>query len=91
MKTIPGSSGREPPRLGNQHSAAVPVGLYESASGPFYMALGNDRVLSPAANTEFNARLRALGFEVYDPEVSMFTQAGGGVHCMAQPLRRDPA
>jgi N-dimethylarginine dimethylaminohydrolase len=30
-----------------------------------------------------------MGFEVYDPDVSMFTKGGGGVHCMAQPLRRD--
>jgi N-dimethylarginine dimethylaminohydrolase len=36
-------------------------------------------------------RLRALGFTVYDPDMTMFTQSGGGVHCMAQPLRRDPA
>jgi hypothetical protein len=27
---------------------------------------------------------------VYDPDMSMFTNAGGGVHCMAQHLRRDP-
>jgi N-dimethylarginine dimethylaminohydrolase len=54
------------------------------------VALGDDRVLSTAAATELNARLRALGFTVYDPDMTMFTQAGGGVHCMAQPLRRDP-
>ena len=28
--------------------------------------------------------------EVYDPDVSLFTHGGGGVHCMCQPLRRDP-
>ena len=39
---------------------------------------------------DLNARLRALGFTVYDPDMTMFTRAGGGVHCMAQPLRRDP-
>ena len=36
-----------------------------------------------------NARLRAHGFTVYDPDVTMFTMGGGGVHCMCQPLRRD--
>lgn len=55
------------------------------------VALGNDRVLSTAGSTELNGRLRALGFTVYDPEVTMFTLGGGGVHCMCQALRRDPA
>jgi len=48
-------------------------------------------VLSVASSTELNARLRALGFTVYDPDMSMFLRAGGGVHCMCQALRRDPA
>ncbi|HZS92690.1 MAG TPA: arginine deiminase family protein [Chloroflexota bacterium] len=54
------------------------------------MALGNDRILSTAQSKDLNGKLRALGFTVYDPDVSMFTLGGGGVHCMAQPLRRDP-
>ncbi|MFP6730491.1 MAG: arginine deiminase family protein [Alphaproteobacteria bacterium] len=53
------------------------------------VALGNDKVLSTAKSKDLNERLRAQGFEVYDPDVSMFTQGGGGVHCMCQPLRRD--
>ncbi len=40
---------------------------------------------------ELTARLKALGFTVCDPDMTMFAQSGGGVHCMAQPLRRDPA
>ncbi len=55
------------------------------------VALGNDRVLSTAAATDLNARMRAAGFHVYDPDMTQFTRAGGGVHCMCQPLRRDPA
>lgn len=54
------------------------------------MSLGNDRVLSTKLSKNLNGKLRALGFEVYDPDVSVFTKGGGGVHCMAQPLRRDP-
>lgn len=53
------------------------------------MALGNDRIISTASNKDLNARLKAQGFEVYAPDVSLFTRGGGGVHCMAQPLRRD--
>jgi arginine deiminase len=32
-----------------------------------------------------------MGFTVYDPDVTMFTLGGGGVHCMCQALRREPA
>ncbi len=69
----------------------VPVSFRDTmALGCNVVALGNDRVLSTAASKDLNARLRALGFTVYDPEMTMFTQAGGGVHCMMQALRRDP-
>ena len=69
----------------------VPVSFRDTmALGCNVVALGNDRVLSTAASKDLNGKLRALGFEVYDPDISMFTQAGGGVHCMAQSLRRDP-
>ena len=69
----------------------VPVGFRETmALGCNVVALGGDRVLSTTAAPELNARLRALGFEVYDPDMSQFQLAGGGVHCMCQPLRRDP-
>ena len=53
------------------------------------VALGNDRVVSTAAAQNLNEKLRAMGFEVFDPDMTMFTDAGGGVHCMAQPLKRD--
>jgi N-dimethylarginine dimethylaminohydrolase len=69
----------------------VPVSFQDTMTlGCNVMALGNDRVLSTADSKDLNARLRALGFTVYDPDMTMFTRAGGGVHCMAQPLRRDP-
>jgi N-dimethylarginine dimethylaminohydrolase len=53
------------------------------------MALGDDKVISTSQSKDLNARLRACGFTVYDPDVTMFTLGGGGVHCMAQALRRD--
>ena len=69
----------------------VPVSFRETMGlGCNVVALGNDRVLSSTAAPELNAKLRALGFEVYDPDMSQFQLAGGGVHCMCQPLRRDP-
>ena len=53
------------------------------------MALGDDRILAPAHARDLVSRLRALGFTVYDPDVDVFTRGGGGVHCMAQSLRRE--
>jgi N-dimethylarginine dimethylaminohydrolase len=53
------------------------------------ISLGDDRVLSTAHAETLNERLRALGLEVLDPELDMFTLGGGGVHCLAQALRRE--
>ena len=70
----------------------VPVSFRETMTlGCNVVALGNDQVLSTTAAPELNAKLRALGMTVYDPDISQFQLAGGGVHCMCQPLRRDPA
>ena len=53
------------------------------------VSLGNDRVLLPENSYFLKDRIKALGFEVYDPDVSMICAGGGGVHCMCQPLKRD--
>ena len=55
------------------------------------ISLGDDRVLSASHSSELNEDLRSRGIEVLDPELSMFTMGGGGAHCLAQALRRDPA
>ncbi len=54
------------------------------------VALGNDRILLPEKSNVLKEKARAHGLEVYDPDVSMITPGGGGVHCMCQALRRDP-
>ena len=54
------------------------------------VALGDRRVLSMASSPKLNDKMRALGFEVSAPDMSMFTLGGGGVHCLSQALRRDP-
>jgi N-dimethylarginine dimethylaminohydrolase len=70
----------------------IPASFKETMSlGCNVVALGNDRVLSTAGAKDLNAKMRAMGFTVYDPDISMFVQAGGGVHCMCQPLRREAA
>ena len=46
--------------------------------GTVDMIAGNDRVLSTLTATDLNTKMRAAGFKVYDPDMTMFTQAGGG-------------
>jgi N-dimethylarginine dimethylaminohydrolase len=53
------------------------------------LALGDDRVISPAHSVRVNAALRAEGVEVFDPELDEFARGGGSVHCMTMPLKRD--
>jgi N-dimethylarginine dimethylaminohydrolase len=55
------------------------------------ISLGEDRVISTAGSERLNEHLRSLGLEVLDPDLSMFTAGGGGAHCLAQALRREPA
>ena len=55
---------------------------------------GNNNDYSPlkesmSGATQLNQKMRVLGFEVFDPDMSMFTLGGGGVHCLAQALCRD--
>lgn len=54
------------------------------------ISLGEERVLSTARSEKLNEQLRGLGLEVFDPDLSMFTMGGGGAHCLAQALDRDP-
>jgi len=52
------------------------------------LALGADRVVSPAHSVRLNAALRAEGVEIFDPELDEFARGGGSVHCMTMPLNR---
>lgn len=54
------------------------------------MSLGDDRVLMPKQNAYLADVCRAEGLTVFDPDMSCITVAGGGIHCMSQPLRRAP-
>ena len=68
----------------------IPATFQETmALGANVMSLGDDRIITPAHSTDLIGKLKANGFKVYDPDMSMITQMGGGLHCMAQSLRRD--
>lgn len=53
------------------------------------LALGDDTVLSFKNNIKVNQQLRALGFNILDPDLDMFTRGGGGPRCLTFPLERD--
>lgn len=55
-----------------------------------FMSLGRSRVIAPASSRTLIDKLRALGFEVAAIDMSEISKTGGGIHCMAQALRRVP-
>jgi len=76
--------------LESKHVEIVPVTLAAALKlGVNGVCLGGDRILSTAESKDLNARLRALGLTVYDPELSAFTLGGGGAHCLMQAIRRE--
>ena len=61
------------------------------ALGCNLMSLGKDRVIVPASSTTLADNLKARGFEVAAVETAEISKTGGGIHCMAQALRREAA
>lgn len=59
------------------------------ALGCNMMSLGNDKVIAPSASTVLIENLRARGFEVAAVDTGEISKTGGGIHCMAQALRRE--
>ena len=53
------------------------------------ISIGDDRVISTTGSAKLNEAITAHGLQVLDPDLSMFTQGGGGAHCLAQALRRE--
>ncbi len=56
-----------------------------------FMSLGRDRVIAPKSSRTLIEKLRASGFEVAEVDMSEISKTGGGIHCMAQALRREAA
>ena len=53
-----------------------------------FMSLGDDRVILPSHSQDLSRQLKARGFEVAEVDMSEISKTGGGIHCMAQALRR---
>ncbi|HLW24552.1 MAG TPA: dimethylarginine dimethylaminohydrolase family protein [Steroidobacteraceae bacterium] len=60
------------------------------ALGCNFMSLGKSRVILPRSSRVLARQLKARGFEVAEIDMSEISKTGGGIHCMAQALRRDP-
>ncbi len=59
------------------------------ALGCNLMSLGNDKVIAPRTSKTLIENLRARGFEVAAVETAEISKTGGGIHCMAQALKRE--
>jgi len=55
------------------------------------LSLGNERLIVPGHCTTVREQLKAEGLDVISVELDMFTMGGGGVHCLTQPLYREPS
>lgn len=76
-------------RLRAEGLTLVPISYKEAmALSGNVLALGGHRVVSARRAAGLNARLRAEGLTVLDPELDAFTRGGGGVHCLTMPLRQ---
>lgn len=58
------------------------------ALGCNFMSLGRDRIVAPASSQSLIGQLRARGFDVAEVDTAELSKTGGGIHCMAQALRR---
>jgi N-dimethylarginine dimethylaminohydrolase len=61
------------------------------ALGCNFMSLGNDKIIAPTASKSLIEQLRARGFEVAAVDTDEISKTGGGIHCMAQALKREAA
>ena len=69
----------------------VPVSYRDTMElGCNVVALGNDRVISTSESTDLNARLRALGFTVYDPDVTSSCSAAAACTACASRCAATP-
>nr|WP_325251282.1 dimethylarginine dimethylaminohydrolase family protein [Amylibacter sp.] len=58
------------------------------ALGCNFMSLGNAKVIAPTSSKTLIEQLRARGFEVAAVDTQEISKTGGGIHCMAQSLKR---
>lgn len=55
------------------------------------VSLGQNRILSCSQNVYGNKFMEKLGFEVLEVDISQFVRDSGGIHCLVNPILRDPS
>ena len=50
--------------------------------------IGNGKVVAIEKNKHINDKMRALGLDVIDVPLDQILHAGGGPHCLTQPIER---
>jgi N-dimethylarginine dimethylaminohydrolase len=70
----------------------IPVPFQDTVTlGCNVMSLGKDRIIAPKHSRTLIEALKARGFTVAEMDMSEISKTGGGIHCMAQALRREEA
>lgn len=59
------------------------------ALGCNFMSLGNGKIIAPTSSKTLIHALKARGFEIAAVDTAEISKTGGGIHCMAQALRRE--
>ena len=72
--------------LGFRLLAISPAEVFQH--GCNVVALGDNRILSHAANVRVDRLLRGEGFKVASPDLAELTRGGGGPRCLTLPLER---
>jgi N-dimethylarginine dimethylaminohydrolase len=76
--------------LESKNIEIVPVPFQDTVTlGCNVMSMGGDRIIAPAHSKSLIKQLSARGFEVAEIDMSEISKTGGGIHCMAQALRRE--
>lgn len=74
-----------------QGISILPVPAASSASlGCNILSLGDRRIVAGADDAVVEETLRAAGYDLRMVDVSQFAACGGGVHCLTQPIHRQP-
>lgn len=55
------------------------------------LSLGHRRVITSTGDSDVGLALQSAGYEVLQVDISQFAACGGGIHCLTQPIRREPA
>jgi N-dimethylarginine dimethylaminohydrolase len=76
--------------LKSKNIEIIPVPFQDTVTlGCNVMSMGGDRIIAPAHSRSLIEQLKARGFEVAEIDMSEISKTGGGIHCMAQALRRE--